>query len=79
MVRLEGIFDCDICGSEDLGGGIGGWSVDTKLWNEVMNKNSKAIVCIYCFEKILGRKLTKYDFTDTIDNKTNIVVQKYFQ
>jgi hypothetical protein len=67
-------FDCNICGIHDEGGGIGGWSVDNELWKSTMGDKSKMIVCISCFEKILGRKLSKKDFTDTEDNKTNLQV-----
>jgi len=82
------LFDCERCGNEEKGGGIGGWSVNGKLWNETMLANGytkmskhgsvKGMICIDCFEKMLGRKLNKDDFTDTFDNKTSSVVKKYF-
>lgn len=82
------IFDCERCGAVDEGGGIGGWSVNTELWNETMLANGyadksesgsvKGMICIDCFEKMLGRKLNKADFTNTGDNRTSAVVQKYF-
>lgn len=79
-------FDCQICNLPDLGGGIGGWSIDSDLWNDtiIYNVNKfndisiEMIVCINCFEKMLGRKLTKTDFTYTLDNITNNEVKRYF-
>lgn len=72
-----------------MGGGIGGWSVHTELWNEVMFSNgytkknevgsAKGMICIKCFEEMLGRKLTENDFTNTQDNRTSKVVQQYFK
>lgn len=80
-----GIFDCDKCNQPDNGGGIGGWSVHVQLWNKVMFYSgyidktdlgtAKGMICIDCFEKMLGRTLDKRDFTNTIDNKTNSIVQ----
>jgi len=82
------VFDCEKCGKIDKGGGIGGWSVNTKLWNRTLLNNGYTLknkhgtllgmLCIDCFEDMLGRKLNENDFTDTIDNKTSSVVQKYY-
>jgi len=82
------MFDCDKCGSPDKGGGIGGWSVNTKLWNKTMFENgyikknsrghAKGMICIDCFEEMLGRKINKNEFTNTLDNKTNKIIQKYY-
>jgi hypothetical protein len=79
-------FDCKICNLPDLGEGIGGWSIDSDLWNNTIicnanklnNISTEMIICIDCFEKLLGRKLTKSDFTYTIDNITNNEVRRYF-
>lgn len=71
-------FDCVLCGAPDNGNGIGGWSVMRKLWVDTMGSNDKDMICIACFEKKLGRKLTSKDFTATTDNHTNENVLKIF-
>ena len=69
-------FNCDNCDNPEDGGGIGGWSVHTWLWNKF--GNGKGILCIPCFEKRLVRKLTHKDFSGTMDNHTNKNVQRIF-
>jgi len=67
---------CEDCGRYYWaeGGGIGGWGVETDLWQKF--GNGKGHLCIGCFEKRLGRRLTKIDFSNTVDNQTNSEVQK---
>lgn len=87
-VVSRSVFNCDVCGVEDTGDGIGGWSVKTKLWNRVMFKYTKAttesgsakgMLCMGCFEKRLRRKLKAKDFTATGDNHSNKNVQRIFK
>lgn len=66
---MKDIFRCDECNEPDTSQGIGGWGVNTELWN--LYGNGKKMLCMPCFEKRLGRNLTASDFSNTMDNRTN--------
>lgn len=72
----QSIFRCDVCGYDDKDCGIGGWSVTNELWSKY--GNGKGMMCMNCFEKKLGRKLSAKDFTATMDNHSHKKVKEIF-
>jgi len=60
--RKPECFMCRLCG-HDVRAMAELYMVWDDLWNEVTWPNSAGMLCIGCFEDLLGRKLTGADFT----------------
>ena len=73
-LKERGHWNCKDCGKNTFQSNIDYYIVTDKLW---LNFGiSKGMLCFSCFEKRLGKSLTKEDFIDCGVNEQNILVKK---
>ena len=77
LFRVEGwSLHCNLCGKDVFKDPNDYFMLKNEVWDEVCDNDyisGTDVLCKSCVEKILGRKLSREDYTDAPVNDSNIM------